>query len=111
MLARALVFERAYTPHPVRKRLFQKVGLALPDTDAGRRVYTMIEEKRASIRALHASGDELYSLQVNMQPLPIAVIRECRDRHNQLVAVLKDREAVCAHLNRPPEESKWFWQK
>jgi hypothetical protein len=76
MLARAFVYEKGYTPHPVRKRLFQKAGIALPDTDAVLRACNIINEKRASIRALQASGHELYSLHVNMEPLPIKVIRE-----------------------------------
>jgi hypothetical protein len=76
MLARAFVYEKGYTPHPVRKRLFQKAGIALPDTDAVLRACSTINEKRASIRTLQASGHELYSLHVNMEPLPIKVIRE-----------------------------------
>lgn len=76
MLARAFVYEKGYTPHPVRKRLFQKSGIALSDSDAVLRACSTVNEKRASIRALQASGHEIYSLHVNMEPLPIKVIRE-----------------------------------
>lgn len=76
MLARAFVYEKGYTPHPVRKRLFQKAGIALPDTDAVLRACNTINEKRASIVALQASRHEIYSLHVSMDPLPIKVIRE-----------------------------------
>lgn len=76
MLARAFVYEKGYTPHPVRKRLFQKAGIALPDSDAVLRACSTINQKRASIRALQGSNHELYSLHVNMDPLPIKVIRE-----------------------------------
>lgn len=76
MLARAFVYEKGYTPHPVRKRLLKKAGIALSDTDALLRTCNTIDEKRASIRALQGSNHELYSLQLNMDPLPIKVIRE-----------------------------------
>lgn len=76
MLARAFVYEKGYTPHPVRRRLFQGAGIALSDTDAALRACNVISEKRASIRVLQSSRDELYSLHVNMDPLPIRVIRE-----------------------------------
>jgi len=76
MLARAFVYEKGYTPHPVRKRLFKKTGIALSDSDAVLRICNTIDEKRASIRALQSSNHELYSLQLNMDPLPIKVIRE-----------------------------------
>lgn len=76
MLARAFVYEKGYTPHPIRRRLFQKAGIALSDTDAVLRTCHVISEKRASIRALQASRHELYSLNINMEPLPIRVIRE-----------------------------------
>lgn len=76
MLARAFVYEKGYTPHPVRRRLFQESGIALSDTDAVIRACKVINEKRASIRTQQSSRHELYSLQVNMEPLPIKVIRE-----------------------------------
>jgi hypothetical protein len=76
MLARAFVYEKGYTPHPIRKRLFQNAGICLSDTDSVIRICNTINEKRASIRTLQSSQHELYSLQVNMAPLPIRVIRE-----------------------------------
>jgi len=92
MLARAFVYEKGYTPHPVRKRLFQKAGIALSDTDAVLRACNTINEKRASIRALQGSGHELYSLHVNMDPLPIKVIRESSCPADIPVVALQIRE-------------------
>jgi hypothetical protein len=92
MLARAFVYERGYTPHPIRKRLFQKAGITLSDTDAVLRACNTIKEKRASIRALQGSGHELYSLHVNMDPLPIRVIEEASCPADIFVVALQIRE-------------------
>jgi hypothetical protein len=92
MLARAFVYEKGYTPHPVRKRLFQKVGIALSDTDAVLRTCGIINEKRASIRTLQRSGHELYSLHLNMEPLPIKVIRESSSLADIPVVALQIRK-------------------
>lgn len=45
------------------------------------------------------------------QFLDLPVIRECRDHHNQLVAVIKDREKVCARLNQSQEQNSKPWWK
>lgn len=92
MLARAFVYEKGYTPHPVRRRLLQKAGIALSDTDAVVRTCNTIQEKRALIRAQHSSNHELYSLQVNMEPLPIKVIREASSPVDIITVALQIRE-------------------
>lgn len=92
MLSRAFVYEKGYTPHPVRKRLFQKAGIALSDTDAVLRTCSTIDEKRASIRTLQGSGNELHSLHINMEPLPIKVIRESNCPADIPVVALQIRE-------------------
>jgi hypothetical protein len=76
MLARALVYQTGYTPHPVRKRLFQESGIALRDNDAVVRLNRTIKEKRASIYSVKTDKDDLLSLQVCLPPLPIKIIRE-----------------------------------
>lgn len=92
MLARAFVYEKGYTPHPVRRRLFQEAGLALSDTDAVLRACNVINEKRASIRAQQSSRHELYSLHVNLDPLPIKVIRESSCLEDMPTVALQMRE-------------------
>lgn len=92
MLARAFVYEKGYTPHPVRRRLLQKAGIALSDTDSVIRTCNTIQEKRASIRVQQSSNHELYSLQVNMEPLPIKVIREARSPADIMTVALLIRE-------------------
>ncbi|MFQ6403740.1 hypothetical protein ACIDE9_03175 [Methylophilus sp. 'Pure River'] len=92
MLARAFVYEKGYTPHPVRRRLLQKAGIALSDTDAVIRTCNVIEEKRASIRSQQSSNHELYSLQVNMEPLPIKVIREASSPTDIMTVALQIRD-------------------
>ncbi len=95
MLARSLVFETPYTPHPLRKRLFQRAGLLLPDADAVTRVTSFVREGRAQVRRAHAGRDELCSLQVAIDPLPIRVIREASSRDDllEVAAQLRDEYA------------------
>ena len=76
MLARAFVYKAGYTPHPVRRRLFQESGIALRDNDSVVRFNRTIKEKRASIHAVKSGTDDLLSLQVLLPPLPVKIIRE-----------------------------------
>lgn len=76
MLARAFVYQAGYTPHPVRRRLFQESGIALRDNDAVMRLNRTINEKRASIHAVNSGKEDLLSLQVRLPPIPVKIIRE-----------------------------------
>lgn len=92
MLARSLVFETPYTPHPLRKRLFQNAGMLLPDADAVTRLTGVIREGRANVRRAHSSRDELCALQVAIDPLPIRVIREATSLANMLEVAAQMRD-------------------
>jgi hypothetical protein len=92
MLARAYVYEKGYTPHPVRRRLLQKAGIVLSDTDSVIKTCNTIQEKRAAIRVQQSSNHELYSLQVNMEPLPIKVIREASSPADIMTVALQIRD-------------------
>ena len=92
MLARSFVTERAYTPHPVRKRLFQKAGVVLRSEDALVRLSSQVKEKRASVYKAINGGDEFYSLFVNMAPLPIQVIQESSSYTDLIKTALQLRD-------------------
>lgn len=91
MLARAFVFEKIYTPHPLRRRLFQQAGVMLPDEDAVVRVTGVIRDKRASVSQSSSGNDTLYGLRLNLPPLPILVIREANDASQLLPVALQMR--------------------
>lgn len=91
MLARSFVYERGYTPHPVRKRLFINTGLALTNDNAVNNINNVINEKRAQISSVHNRGSELFSLTVNMLPLPIKVIQESNSINDLIKVALQLR--------------------
>jgi len=91
MLARSFVYERGYTPHPVRKRLFIDAGFAITTDNAVNNLNNIINEKRASIARVLHKGDELFSLSVNLLPIPIKVIQESNSVQDLITVALQLR--------------------
>lgn len=91
MLARAFINEKGYTPHPLRRRLFQQAGIALSHEDAAARLVGIIQEKRASISKSTSAGDALYALRLNRPPLPVIVIREASNASQLMTVCLQVR--------------------
>jgi len=92
MLARSFVTEKGYTPHPVRRNFFQKAGLLLSSEDSLVHLNGKIKEKRALVSKAMHGGDELYSLYVNMMPLPIQVIQESSSSTDLVKTALQLRD-------------------
>lgn len=76
MLARGYVYEKGYTPHPVRKRFFTETGILKPGDDSVMKLNSLITNKRATLASTNNSNSEQISLNLNMPPLPIRVIQE-----------------------------------
>lgn len=76
MLARASTFNMPYSPHPVRRRFFELVGMALPASSATANLTSLIDETRATVRNAMRGHDRLHSLQLSMDPIPVMVIAE-----------------------------------
>jgi hypothetical protein len=91
MLARAFISEKGYTPHPLRRRLFQRAGIVLPHEDAAARLVGTIQEKRASISKSMSGSDAMYALRLNLPPLPVIVIREASNASQLLTVALQLR--------------------
>ena len=92
MLARGFVYEKGYTPHPVRKRLFVSAGIAMPSEDSVIQLNNIITEKRAKISSLNLNQDELHSLTIGMPPLPIKVIQESSSINDLITVALQLRD-------------------
>ena len=92
MLARGFVYEKGYTPHPVRKRLFMDAGIAMASEDAVFQLNNVISEKRAKIASVNIKQDEFHSLTVDMLPLPIKVIQESNSINDLITVALQLRE-------------------
>lgn len=92
MLARGFIYEKGYTPHPVRKRLFIDAGIYMPGEDAVSQLSNVITEKRAKLFSVNLKQDELHSLTINMLPLPIKVIQESNSIKDLITVALQLRE-------------------
>jgi predicted metal-dependent enzyme (double-stranded beta helix superfamily) len=84
MCARSYVYEKSYTPHPLRKRLFINSGFMLPSPDALHQVTTFMNDKRVSVSKKTYGSDALFSSYVHIPALPIRVIQES-DSASQLI--------------------------
>ena len=92
MLARAFVNEKGYTPHPLRRRLFQQANIVLRVEDATSRLDSLVNEKRANLHKSAVGPDTLYSLRLGLPPIPVQVIREAHDASQLLPVALQLRE-------------------
>ncbi|NQY20930.1 MAG: hypothetical protein HRT40_06420, partial [Campylobacteraceae bacterium] len=92
MLARGFVYEQGYTPHPIRKRLFASTNIMLPSEDSVVQLDNVINEKRANLSKSYINNDEIYSLSVNMPPLPIKVIQESNSVEQMISVALEMRK-------------------
>lgn len=76
MCARSFVFEKSYTPHPLRRRFFINSGFMSPEEDAFHKIETFINDQKVKIiRKIHGE-DSLSSASVNIPPIPLRVIQE-----------------------------------
>ena len=76
MLARCLVYEKCYTPHPIRKKLLIDSGISIASEDSATTLKNLINEKRVQLASANIGHDQLHSLRIVLPPLPISVIRE-----------------------------------
>lgn len=86
MCARSFVYEKGYTPHPLRKRLFLNSGFMLPAADALHQVTTFLEDKKVSVTKKIYGNDALYSSYINIPSLPIRIIQESNSAE-QLISI------------------------
>lgn len=91
MLARGFVYEKGYTPHPVRKQFFIEAGIAIAN-DAVFQLCNLMNEKRAAIASAYRNNDELHTLTINIPPLPISIIQESNKPNDLIRIALQIRE-------------------
>lgn len=78
MLARAWLNQAPYTPHPLRRRLFERAGIVLHGQPqaALSELNHAVAEHRTEIYRGHAGEHSMYGLQVMLPALPALVLRE-----------------------------------
>jgi hypothetical protein len=91
MCARSFVYEKSYTPHPLRKRLFINSGFMLPAGDALHQLTTFLNDKKISVSKKIFGNDSLYSAYVNIPALPIRIIQEATSAEQLISTALQMR--------------------
>ena len=76
MCARSFVYEKSYTPHPLRKRFFINSGFMLPAGDALHQVTSFLNDEQMKVSKKIYGSDSLYSLFVNLPAIPLRIIQE-----------------------------------
>lgn len=92
MCARSYVYEKSYTPHPLRKRLFLNSGFMLPASDALHLVKEFLHDKRITVSKKIYGNDSLYSSYVNIPALPIRVIQDSSSPSQMITTALQMRD-------------------
>jgi len=92
MCARSFVYERSYTPHPLRKRFFVNSGFMLPAGDALHQLTSFLNDEQIKVSKKVYGTDALYSLFVSMPAIPVRVIQEAASPSQLIDVALQMRE-------------------
>lgn len=92
MCARSFAYEKGYTPHPLRKRLFINSGFMLSADDAVNQLKGFLKDKRLAVSKKLFGHDELYSAHVNIPSLPIRVIQDSSSAGELISTALQMRD-------------------
>ena len=92
MCARSFVYEKSYTPHPLRKRLFVNSGFMLPAADAIHQLTTFLDDHKVKVTKKIYGNDSLFSAYINIPALPIRVIQEASSADRLISTALQMRD-------------------
>jgi hypothetical protein len=92
MCARSFVYEKSYTPHPLRKRLFVNSGFMLPAGDSLHQFTTFLADKKVNVSKKIYGNDSLYSAYVNIPAIPIRIIQESSSADQLIFTALEMRD-------------------
>lgn len=94
MLARAHVFERCYTPHPVRKRLFLNTRLLEKQDGAMTRIGQFVRTKRAQVAEAYMGNNLRLAMQFDIDPIPLMIINESSSATDLIPVALQYRKEL-----------------
>lgn len=91
MCARSFVYEKSYTPHPLRKRLFINSGFMLPAADALHQITTFLNDQKVKVSKKIYGNDSLFSSYINVPAIPLRVIQESNSADQFISVALQMR--------------------
>lgn len=92
MCARSFVYEKSYTPHPIRKRFFLNSGFMLRGDDALHQVSTFINDQKVKVAKRIFGNQSLYSSYVNLPSIPLRIIQESESPEELIKVGLQMRD-------------------
>lgn len=92
MCARSYVYEKSYTPHPLRRRLFLNSGFMLSSADALHQLVTFIADNKVKVTKKIFGNESLYSSYVNIPAIPLRIIQESSSADQFISTALQMRE-------------------
>lgn len=95
MLARAFVYATPYTPHPLRRRLFQRAGVALPSPPTALGEFKQeIAKHRDQLYPASPKDDGVLGVHVVLPALPALVLREASSLDDMFVVASQMRDQL-----------------
>lgn len=95
MLARAFVYATPYTPHPLRRRLFQRAGVALPSPPTALGEFKHeISKHRDLLYPATPKDDGVLGVNVVLPALPALVLRDASSLDDMFVVASQMRERL-----------------
>ncbi len=92
MCARSFVYEKSYTPHPLRKRFFLNSGFMLRGDDALHQVATFINDQKVKVSKRIYGNQSLYSSYINLPAIPIRIIQDSQSPEELIKVALQMRD-------------------
>ncbi len=92
MCARSYVYEKSYTPHPLRKRLFINSGFMLPADDAVHQVSNFLNDQKVKVSGKLLGNDKLFSTYINIPAIPIRILQESQSAEQMISIALQMRD-------------------
>lgn len=92
MCARSSIFEKSYTPHPLRKKLFINSGFMLSAEDALHQLKTFINDRKVRVTEKVYGADSLVSTYVSIPAIPLRIIQDSASADQMISTALQMRD-------------------
>lgn len=95
MLARAWVYSSPYTPHPLRRRLFQRAGVALPAPPTALGEFKQeVARHRDTLYPASSADDGIVGVRIVLPALPALVLRDAASLDDMFVVASQFRDRL-----------------